>query len=237
MPRMDIPPTKSNLRKIKTDLSFAYEGYDLLENKFVKGEWVEYVGTFLADLPTLGVRVGDKNKIEPAIPGMILTSDKNSFQSSDDLESSDESITFHRLFSPVAPHTTSTKGRSCKSCHNNPLAIGYGRGELTFEINNRIGKWKFTPEFAANKYDGLPEDTWIGFSFDLSQSAFEALCELQSTRTDFRPFTIEEQKQILTVGACLSCHDENSEIILNSLDEDFEKYLSKISEKCVLPEW
>ena len=32
------------------------EGYDLLENKFVKGEWVEYVGQFMADLPTLGVR-------------------------------------------------------------------------------------------------------------------------------------------------------------------------------------
>lgn len=220
------------------------EGYDLLENKFVKGSWVEYVGNFLADLPTLGVRVGQKNKIEPAIPGMIMTIDTESFYSSDDLpdgkaglKSSDESIIFHRLFSPAAPHTTSAKGRSCKSCHNNPLAIGYGRGELIFEMNNGTGKWKFTPEFAANKYDGLPEDAWIGFSFDTPHSTFEVLYGLQSARTDFRSFTIEEQKQILTVGACLFCHDENSEIILKSLDEDFEKYLSKISEKCVLPEW
>jgi len=59
----------------------------------------------------------------------------------------------------------------------------------------------------------------------------------RSTRTDFRPFTIEEQKRILTVGACLTCHDENSKIILNSLDEDFENYLLKISEDCVLPGW
>jgi len=33
MPRIDIPPTKSNLRKIKNDLAFAHEGFDLLEQK------------------------------------------------------------------------------------------------------------------------------------------------------------------------------------------------------------
>jgi len=33
MGRIDIPPTKSNLRKVKNDLLFAYEGYDLLEQK------------------------------------------------------------------------------------------------------------------------------------------------------------------------------------------------------------
>jgi hypothetical protein len=187
------------------------QGYDLLENKFVKGEWVEYVGKFMADLPTLGVRVGDKNQIEPAIPGMILTIDKASFYSSDDIK-------------PALP-----SGRSS----------GYGRGALIYEVSDGIGKWKFTPEYAANKYDRLPEDAWIGFSFshDPPLSASKALSGLQSTRTDFRPFNMEEQKRILKVGACFTCHDENSEIILKSLDEDFEKYLLKISKKCVLPEW
>ncbi len=33
MPGVDVPPTKSNLRKIKDELSFAYEGFDLLEQK------------------------------------------------------------------------------------------------------------------------------------------------------------------------------------------------------------
>jgi len=33
MPSFDIPPTKSSLRRIKEDLSFAYEGYDLLNQK------------------------------------------------------------------------------------------------------------------------------------------------------------------------------------------------------------
>jgi len=33
MPRLELPPTKSSLRRIKEDLSFAYEGFDLLNQK------------------------------------------------------------------------------------------------------------------------------------------------------------------------------------------------------------
>ena len=33
MPAIELPPTKSSLRKLKEDLSFAYEGYDLLNQK------------------------------------------------------------------------------------------------------------------------------------------------------------------------------------------------------------
>ena len=33
MPKIELPPTKSSLRKLKEDLSFAYEGFDLLNQK------------------------------------------------------------------------------------------------------------------------------------------------------------------------------------------------------------
>jgi V/A-type H+-transporting ATPase subunit D len=33
MPKIELPPTKSSLRRLKEDLSFAYEGYDLLNQK------------------------------------------------------------------------------------------------------------------------------------------------------------------------------------------------------------
>jgi len=33
MPKIDVPPTKSSLRKIKDDLSFAYSGFELLNQK------------------------------------------------------------------------------------------------------------------------------------------------------------------------------------------------------------
>jgi hypothetical protein len=213
------------------------EGYDLLDNKFVTGEWIEYVGKFFAESPTLGVREGEQKKIEPAIPGMIMTIDKGSYYSSDDFELSDEYI-FRRLFAPSSPHTISAKGRSCKSCHNDPLAIGYGRGELIYEIIKEKGIWIFNPEFAANKYDGLPEDAWIGFLQSQSSDDLKSLDDWPvSTRTDFRPFTIEEQKRILTVGTCLTCHHENSDVMLNSLDEKFSEYKLKITDKCILPDW
>ena len=33
MPKIELPPTKSSLRRLKDDLSFAYEAYDLLNQK------------------------------------------------------------------------------------------------------------------------------------------------------------------------------------------------------------
>ncbi len=33
MPKIELPPTKSSLRRLNEDLSFAYEGYDLLNQK------------------------------------------------------------------------------------------------------------------------------------------------------------------------------------------------------------
>ena len=202
------------------------EGYDLLENTFIKGEWVEYVGQFFAEPPTLGMRTGIQKQVEPAIPGMIMTIDIASFHN--DMKDEEHEI-FHRLYAPVSPHTISSIGRGCKSCHNNPLAIGYGRGKLDYEINEGKGKWKFTPTFAKSKFDGLPEDAWIAF---LSEPK-----SISSTRTDFRPFTIEEQERILTVGACLTCHSEDSQVIKASLDEPFVQYLKRVDNKCIIPDW
>jgi len=47
-----------------------------------------------------------------------------------------------------------------------------------------------------------------------------------------RPFNIEEEKRILAVGACLTCHAENSEVMLKSLD-DFDEVLKRVSGKSV----
>jgi len=51
-----------------------------------------------------------------------------------------------------------------------------------------------------------------------------------------RPFNIEEEKRILAVGACLTCHAENSEVMLKSLD-DFDEVLKRVSGKCVKVVW
>lgn len=201
------------------------KGFDLLARKEITGEWKEHIGLFLSDEPTLGVRENDSIRlIVPAVPGMIMTIDKASFIQKEN------NTTFLRLYAPASPHTTQSKGRTCVSCHSNSLSLGYGRGKLEYLMEGKYGKWKFTPRFVKRKEDNLPEDAWIGFLTNKKSLPY-------STRSDFRPFSLEEQKKILRIGACLSCHDEKSKIILQSLNMPFEDYLKKISSKCILPNW
>ena len=46
MPKIELPPTKSSLRRLKEDLAFAYEGYDLLNQKreILAIEIVKHIG-------------------------------------------------------------------------------------------------------------------------------------------------------------------------------------------------
>ena len=202
------------------------KGFDLLDHKRVNGKWEEYLGEFFAEPPTLGV-VEEMDidsqlvkKVKAFIPGMIMTFDPSAFPGL----GSQQSEIFHRLFAPVAPHTTTSEGRSCKSCHNNPLALGYGRGDLYYEY----GKWTFEPEYVASAKDGLPQDAWIRFLQYPSGPV--------TTRPNARPFHIAEQQRILTVGACLSCHQEDSKVMMDGL-VDFQAVLEKVTSECVLPYW
>jgi len=199
------------------------EGYDLLNNESTKGTWVEYLGEFFAEAPTLGIVEHDvENKlskhIEPFIPGMIMTLDKS------DYENNNSKQIFKRLFAPSIPHTIQKESRSCESCHNSSLAIGYGRGELTYEI----GSWNFKPKYDNYEFDNLPQDAWIGFLTEPKENI--------GTRENVRPFNLDEQQRILTVGTCLTCHKPDSEVMKNSL-VDYDKLLLNLSNKCILPEW
>ncbi len=203
-------------------------GYDLLANQHKTGTWVEYTGKYLAEPPVLGIDerpeiTGEiKKQVATFINGMVISIDKESFDGEEQEE------IFHRLYAPVSAHTTMKEGRSCASCHNDPLAIGYGRGKLEYIIHGNTGTWQFTPKFAPNKFDGLPEDAWIGFLQE--REGWTA------TREGVRPFNLSEQKRILEVGSCLACHNENSDVMERSL-EDFDGLMKEVTEKCVLPVW
>ncbi len=200
--------------------------FDLLSNKEAKGEWLEYPKDLLAEPAVLGIRESKNENgstvkvVEEFIPGMILTINNN--------KSKNEKPIFKRLFAPGFSHTIRKQSRSCESCHYNPAAIGYGRGRLDYQIIGSVGKWFFTPKYSNIKYDGLPEDAWIGF---LKERTYTS-----TTRDNTRPFSIEEQWKILTVGACLTCHKSTTKIMRESLS-DFVRVKSKLSEKCVLPKW
>ncbi len=205
-------------------------GYDMLhDNRPVRGSWVEYAGVMSADPPALGVKTDTTStgnllkEVLPAIPGMILTIDLQSFN-----PAAHDSLIFHRLFAPAQPHTISAKGRSCKSCHNNPQAMGFGKGSLIYIVSGSHGHWKFLPDYVTRPEDGLPEDAWTGFLQDRDGPV--------STRSNFRPFNIQEQQKILTVGACLTCHTEESKPMQQSLSR-YNDLLQHLSPQCILPEW
>ena len=198
------------------------KSYDLLDNKMVDGKWIEHAGVFLSDPPTLGVVESDTLRtVKTFVPGMIMTIDASGF-------SQDEPANkpaFFRLFAPLEAHTINAKGRNCKSCHNNPLAIGYGRGTLTYDAK---GHWHFDPYYENEVIDNLPQDAWIGF--------LQPYKRTPATRSNARPFTTSEQKRILTVGACLTCHKDDSPVMEAAM-EDFEGILEAASKVCVLPDF
>ena len=194
-------------------------GFDLLTGKPTTGSWVEFAGKNFAEPPVLGISGKDGGRVVTAMPGMILTIDQESFA-----KGSGQS--FHRLYAPASGHTTQREGRSCKSCHNNPLALGFGRGELRYEVSGSSGKWKFEPRFALNRIDSLPEDAWTGF--------LKEAVTPNSTRSDLRPFSVKEQERILEVGSCLTCHEGGSKVMVRAMI-DFEKMLAERSRRCASP--
>ena len=155
---------------------------------------------------------------------MILTIDKGSYTGN-----IGKDISFHRLYAPNSPHTTTKNVRDCKSCHSDAATLGYGKGSLIYEIKNSKGTWIFTPEYALNSHDNLPEDAWIPFLKNVDKKV------INSTRTDFRPFNVGEQKQMLLVGACLQCHKDDSKVMQQTLEFGLQPILNKISKSCVLP--
>ncbi|ACB74745.1 hypothetical protein [Opitutus terrae] len=200
-------------------------GFDHLMQTDTASAWVETSGAFAAVPPTLGIRFDSRDSARPAgrvdtfIPGMILTVNRNQ------TAGARPDTVFRRLYAPTAAHTVRREGRSCRSCHNDPVALGYGEGQLDYVVSDTGGRWTFKPAQPAAD-DGLPADAWIGFLEDGATG--------RALRGDVRPFTANEQRRILRVGACLTCHADNSPVMQQSL-ADFAALLTRRSSSCVLP--
>jgi len=94
--------------------------WDFAAGKETAGAWVERSEGFSWAPPLLGVR-GD-GRIVPATPGMILDMDASA---------AGGGKTARRLLSPVEPHTTGRKARTCESCHRAPPAPEFEGGTRT----------------------------------------------------------------------------------------------------------
>jgi hypothetical protein len=207
----------------------SVEAYDWVDDKLAAGGWKEKGGASMAAQPTLGVRRvapadgrSGREVVDTFVPGMVLTIEGTTKGGGRHTER------FRRLYARVEPHTTRREARPCTSCHNDPLALGYGQGRLRFEVTPTGGHWRFTPSMPPLPQDGLPADAWVPFLGDRSGPV--------STRDDVRPFTVREQRRILRVGACLTCHKANSPVMRDSV-RDFDAVVDRRSRRCVLPVW
>jgi hypothetical protein len=203
------------------------DGFDHVDQKDVKGAWQESSGPFEAAPPTLGIRATPRDATRPHgvvdtfVPGMILTIDRNRAAGG-----APDSV-FRRLYARTFSHTISRASRTCASCHSDPVALGYGSGTLRYEVTGGIGRWRFTPA-RERLADGLPADAWTGF--------LQSRRGMVSTRDDVRPFTAEEQRRILAVGACLTCHEGTSRVMQRAI-ADFGATLARRTGRCVVPAW
>lgn len=204
------------------------EGYDHLSGQDTQGEWVESSSAFEAVPPTLGVRpatgVGERGGevVDTFVPGMILTIDRNR------APGAQADTVFRRLYSPFTAHTIQRRARSCRSCHADPVALGFGQGQLRFDVDGPRGRWRYRAAQAASVHDGLPADAWTGF--------LAARTGMVSTRDGARPFSVPEQRRILTVGACLGCHADDSAVMRDAV-RDFAALLRRRSPRCAVPVW
>ncbi len=207
----------------------AGEGFDHLAQREVKGTWIEKSGAFEAAPPTLGVRLDPSDTARPRglvdtfVPGMILELDRNRSAGAP------PDPVFHRLYAHLAAHTIARESRSCRSCHLDPVALGFGRGELRYDVTAPgRGRWRFTPALAASPQDGLPADAWTGF--------LQTRTGQVSTRDDVRPFDADEQRRVLTAGACLTCHADESATMQAAI-RDFAGTISRRRSACAVPDW
>ena len=203
------------------------KGHDLLDDRPVQGAWVESSETFTTAPPTLGMRRIDalgasRTTVEPFVPGMIA-----SFDGSRAPGGAPDPV-YRRWYGRAFSHTVSKAGRTCASCHSDPVALGYGEGRLDFVAQGPgRGQWRFAPAHAPSA-DGLPADAWIGFQRTRTRDV--------SSREDVRPFSVEEQRRVLAVGACLTCHDGASRVMQGLLRGE-RRILARLSAKCRVPVW
>jgi hypothetical protein len=210
-----------------TRFDAAATGYDAVADAPARGEWLESGTGFGIAPPTLGVRRVveggvTRDLVEPFIPGMIATLDPAG------VPGGAREPVFRRWYSRSVPHTVSKAGRNCRSCHNDPVALGYGEGRLEFAASAPAqGRWRFTPRHDRAR-DGLPTDAWIGF--------LQVRTGDVSSRDDVRPLAVSEQRSVLSVGACLTCHEGDDQCMKDAL-VDFERVQRRTTSRCLRAVW
>ncbi|MBI5558514.1 MAG: amino acid ABC transporter substrate-binding protein [Deltaproteobacteria bacterium] len=112
----------------------------------------------------------------------------------------------------INPHTTQTKGRGCRECHQSTKVLGLGEGTAWLEN----GTWHF-----AGTDQGLGTEAGQTPPLD-GFVTIDGTALQKSSRPELRPFNQEELARILRVGLCLECHQEYNDPAYRNYSKDVE---------------
>jgi len=115
--------------------------------------------------------------------------------------------------SPVQPHTSGRKARSCESCHSNPKTLGYGiqdgqfmkaQGKDKYMDLQNLATGEFVPKNKTVQMKGIP-----GMDYDWSQVVTRDGKQLQTVGTHWpasRPLDQDQRERMEKTGLCMGCH-------------------------------
>lgn len=154
------------------------------------GKWKESRSYLRFSRPALGIN--EDSRVSPISPCQVFAS---LFDESDRYRK-DKSFKVLTV-SAFDPHTTAKRSRECIECHGDPKTLGLGEGAFL----RRGGKWLLRPT-----YDSISSGLGISFALDGFTSLNRAAPDT-GTVVAPRAFNQAEIERILSVNACLGCHD------------------------------
>ena len=122
--------------------------------------------------------------------------------------------------SPVQPHTSGRKARTCESCHSNPKTLGYGIQDGQFLTDQDKDLFVDVQDLRTGKFVSKHKNAQIkaipGMNYDWSQIITREGKQLQTVGThwpDSRPLDQDQREKMEKTGLCMGCHinmkDEN----------------------------
>jgi hypothetical protein len=170
---------------------------DWLTGVASEGSWEEKRGYARFENPALGIR-GSGSRVYPLSPCQVFFSYDGKGERGD--------VRPFKFLSVSAfdPHTTAKPSRSCRECHGDPKALGFGGGPVAG------GEREDNGAPAPGPAKDFPLDAFLDSTGETLQT---------NPHDGTRPFTRAEVASILFVNLCVGCHDDYGDKIY----EDFEK--------------
>jgi hypothetical protein len=174
---------------------------DWLTGAASEGRWEEKRGHARFENPALGIR-GGGSRVYPLSPCQVFFSYDGKGERGDGRPFKVLSV------SAFDPHTTAKSSRSCRECHGDPKALGFGGGQLE-------GGDDDAPSPGPAK--DFPLDAFLDSTGETLQT---------NPHDGTRPFTRAEAASILFVNLCVGCHDDYGDKIYEDFGKSKRRYRS-----------